>query len=42
MDFAPTFARMLGVEMETDGHVIEEMIPGTTRTYPTLPGGTDS
>jgi hypothetical protein len=27
MDYAPTFARMLGVEMETDGHVINEMIP---------------
>jgi predicted AlkP superfamily phosphohydrolase/phosphomutase len=26
MDFAPTFARMLGVEMESDGHVIDELI----------------
>ena len=26
MDFAPTFARMLGVEMEADGRVIEELI----------------
>jgi hypothetical protein len=26
MDYAPTFARMLGVEMEADGRVIEELI----------------
>lgn len=29
MDFAPTFAKMLGVDMETDGHVITEMIPAS-------------
>jgi len=28
MDFAPTFARMLGVEMETDGRIITEMTSG--------------
>jgi predicted AlkP superfamily phosphohydrolase/phosphomutase len=27
MDFAPTFARMLGIEMESDGRVIDELIP---------------
>jgi hypothetical protein len=26
MDFAPTFARMLGIEMKSDGRVIEELI----------------
>jgi predicted AlkP superfamily phosphohydrolase/phosphomutase len=26
MDYAPTFARMLGIEMESDGRLIEEML----------------
>jgi predicted AlkP superfamily phosphohydrolase/phosphomutase len=28
MDYAPTLARMLGCRMETDGRIIEEIVPG--------------